>query len=136
MVQARADHLDRQHAVDKLYTCADCGTCQSHCVTDQPLPAAVALARAEVAEQGLAPAALYPLNEAIGHWGNPCTRRKSLKQLREPVTSPLFVGDDGPYLWPEGSQAALTLLHTVGIDPVLIGAGRNSGYLPSSLGFP
>ncbi len=29
-------------AVDKLYTCADCGTCQSHCVTDQPLPAAIA----------------------------------------------------------------------------------------------
>ena len=122
-------------AVDKLYTCADCGTCQSHCVTDQPLPSAIALARAEVAELGLAPANLYSLNEAISRWGNPYAESEP-----EAVTGigevALFVGDDARYLWPDGLQAALTLLHAVGVDPVLIGAGRNSGYLPSSLGFP
>ena len=122
-------------AVDKLYTCADCGTCQSHCVTDQPLPAAIALARAEVAEQGLAPAALYPLNEAISRWGNPYAQKEP-EAVAGSGEVALFVGDDAPYLWPEGLQAALTLLRAVGIDPVLIGAGRNSGYLPSSLGFP
>lgn len=122
-------------AVDKLYTCADCGTCQSHCVTDQPLPAAIALARAEVAELGLAPVNLYPLNEAISRWGNPYaeTEPNAVAGIGEVA---LFVGDESRYLWPAALQAALTLLRAVGIDPALIGAGRNSGYLPSSLGFP
>lgn len=122
-------------AVDKLYTCADCGTCQSHCVTDQPLPSAIALARAEVAELGLAPASLYPLNEAVSRWGNPYAEKEP-EVVAGVGEFALFVGDDAPYLWPDGLQAALTLLRAVGIDPTLVGAGRNSGYLPSSLGFP
>ena len=32
---------------DLLYRCADCGLCQSFCVTDQPLPYAIVAARAE-----------------------------------------------------------------------------------------
>ena len=28
-------------AADVLYACADCGLCQAHCVTDQPLPDAI-----------------------------------------------------------------------------------------------
>ena len=33
---------------DVLYQCADCGLCRTHCITDRPLPEAIALARAEV----------------------------------------------------------------------------------------
>jgi Fe-S oxidoreductase len=48
----------------------------------------------------------------------------------------LFVGDDAQYLGQEALQAALKLLEAVGVEPVLIGVGRNNGYLASSLGFP
>src|SRR4029450_2723851 len=37
---------------DRLYQCADCGLCQSFCVTDQPLPDAIVAARAEVMAGG------------------------------------------------------------------------------------
>jgi Fe-S oxidoreductase len=124
-------------SVDKLYSCADCGLCRSHCVTDQPLPDAIAAARAEVAAQGLAPASLYAINEALLAWGNPY-------QPVEPqgpggqgdANAALFVGDEARYLWPGALEAALALLKAVGVEPVLIGAGRNNGYIASSLGFP
>jgi Fe-S oxidoreductase len=48
----------------------------------------------------------------------------------------LFVGDEAVYLWPSALDAALALLKAVGVEPVLIGAGRNNGYIASSLGFP
>ena len=41
-----------------MYACADCGLCQTHCVTDQPLPDAIAAARAEIVRHGKAPAAV------------------------------------------------------------------------------
>ncbi|MCB9154696.1 MAG: (Fe-S)-binding protein [Caldilineae bacterium] len=122
-------------AVDKLYSCADCGTCQSHCVTDQPLPAAIAEARADVAAAGLAPAHVVALNQTIERWGNPY-REQEPEAVSGTGDVALFVGDEALYLWPDGLQAALSLLRAAGIDPVLIGAGRNSGYIPSSLGFP
>src|SRR5262245_26975030 len=46
-------------SVSVLYACADCGLCQAHCATDQPLPDAIAQARAEVVAAGKAPAAVY-----------------------------------------------------------------------------
>ena len=122
-------------SVNKLFSCADCGLCRSHCVTDQPLPDAIAAARAEVAAQGLAPASLYPINEALLRWGNPY-------QPAEPQgpggqgEMALFVGDEAHYLWPGALEAALPLLKAVGVEPVLIGAGRSNGYIASSLGFP
>ncbi len=122
-------------SVDKLYSCADCGLCRSHCVTDQPLPDAIAAARAEVAAQGLAPASLYPLNEALLRWGNPYQPVEPLAPGGQGEVA-LFVGDEAAYLWPGALAAALTLLKAVGIEPVLIGAGRNNGYIASSLGFP
>lgn len=122
-------------SVDKLYSCADCGACQSHCVTDQPLPAAIALARAEVVAAGLTPARLVALNDAIDRWGNPYAQAGPEAVVGTGEVA-LFVGDEARYLWPAALQAALKLLRAVGVDPALVGVGRNSGYLPSSLGFP
>lgn len=122
-------------AVDKLFNCADCGTCRSHCVTDQPLPEAIAAARAEVAAQGLAPASLYAIDEALLRWGNPYQPVEPQPPSGSGDVA-LFVGDEAHYLWPAALEAALTLLTAVGVEPVLIGVGRNSGYVASSLGFP
>jgi Fe-S oxidoreductase len=123
-------------SIDKLFSCADCGLCRSHCVTDQPLPDAIAAARAEVAAQGLAPASLYPLNEALLRWGNPYQPAEPQGAGAGQGEVALFVGDEAHYLWPSALEATLILLKAVGVEPVLIGAGRNNGYLPSSLGFP
>jgi Fe-S oxidoreductase len=122
-------------AVDKLYNCADCGTCRSHCVTDQPLPEAIAAARAEVVAKQLAPAAVYAIDESIRQWGNPYQPAAS-QPVQAKGAVALFVGDEAAYLWPAALEAALVLLKAAGVDPVLFGAGRNSGYVSSSLGFP
>jgi len=121
--------------VDVLYSCADCGTCRAHCVTDQALPDAIATTRAEVAAQNLAPAAAYKVHRALQEWSNPYE-----KQVPETVNGQaeiaLFVGDDAKYLRPTALESALKLLEAAGVKPVLIGIGRSSGYLASSLGFP
>lgn len=122
-------------SVEKLFSCADCGACRAHCVTDQPLPNAIAAARAAVVEQNLAPATVVAAGEALAQWGNPY---KPIKP--QPATGTgevaLFVGDEAAYLWPEVLPAVLKLLAATGVTPVLIGAGRNNGYLATSLGFP
>ncbi len=100
-------------SVDKLFSCADCGLCRSHCVTDQPLPDAIAAARAEVAAQGLAPADLYPLNEALLRWGNPYQPAEPQAPSGQGDVA-LFVGDEAVYLWPSALDAALALLKAVG----------------------
>lgn len=124
-----------QDTLSVLYSCADCGTCRAHCVTDQALPDAIAATRAEVAAQNLAPAAVYEVHKALQEWSNPYE-----KQVPEIVKGQaeiaLFVGDDAKYLWPAALESALKLLETVGVKPVLIGVGRSNGYLASSLGFP
>ncbi len=121
--------------VDALYSCADCGNCRAHCVFDQPLPDAIAAARAEVAAQNLAPAVVYEFDEMFKQWGNPYQ-----PQAPEPASHQgdvaLFVGDESLYLWPSALEAALKLLKAIGIEPVLVGSGRSNGYLASSLGLP
>jgi len=121
--------------VDVLYSCADCGNCRAHCVFDQPLPDAIAAARAEVAAQNLALPVVYELDEMFKKWGNPYQ-----PQAPEPPSGKgdvaLFVGDEARYLWPSALDAALSLLRAVGVEPVLIGAGRSNGFLASSLGLP
>ena len=125
-----------QDTLDVVYSCADCGTCRAHCVTDQVLPDAIAATRAEVTTQDLAPAAVYEVHQVLQEWSNPyaCGR-----QAPETVTGQaeiaLFVGDDARYLWPAALESALKLLETAGVRPVLIGVGRSNGYLASSLGF-
>ena len=122
-----------EETVGNLYSCADCGLCRAHCVTDQPLPDAIAAARAEVVAQDLAPERVYELDRALKEWGNPF-EQKAPKQVTEQGAVALFVGDDACYLWPSALEAALKLLEAAGVKPVLIGVGRNSGYLASSLG--
>lgn len=60
-----------EETVQALYSCSDCGTCRAHCVTDQPLPEAIAAARADVAARDLAPAVVYETHRALKEWGNP-----------------------------------------------------------------
>jgi Fe-S oxidoreductase len=121
--------------VEALYSCADCGTCRAHCVTDQPLPAAIAAARADVAAADMAPATVYETHATLAKWDNPFG-----KAAPEPAAGTgevaLFVGDEAHFLDPEGVDAAVRLLRAAGVEPVLIGVGRNNGYLAISLGFP
>lgn len=121
--------------VEALYTAPDGGNSRAHCVTDQPLPAAIAAARAEVVEEGLAPAAAYEVNRALEAWGNPY-RESAPEPADGEGDVALFVGDEARYLWPEALEAARRVLATLDLDPVMIGIGRNNGYLASSLGFP
>jgi Fe-S oxidoreductase len=116
-----------------LYSCADCGLCRAHCVTDQPLPEAIAAARAEVVAQALAPAVVYELDNALKTWGNPFEEREPEAATAKGEVA-LFVGDAARYAWPSALEAALTLLKAAGVEPVLVGVGRNNGYLASSLG--
>lgn len=124
-----------QDTVDVLYSCADCGTCRAHCVTDQPLPDAIVATRAEVAAQNLAPAAAYEVHQALQEWGNPYEKLRPA-MVKGQAEIALFVGDDAKYLWPAALESALQLLEAANVKPVLIGLGRNNGYLSSSLGFP
>jgi Fe-S oxidoreductase len=121
--------------ITALYQCADCGTCRAHCVTDQPLPEAIAEARAEVVAAGLAPVAVLDVAAKLATFGNPYVEQAPAPPLGEgPVA--LFVGDEVAYRWPAALDAALKLLAALDIRPALIGRGRNNGYLASSLGFP
>lgn len=122
-----------EDTIDVLYSCADCGSCRAHCVTDQPLPDAIAAARAQVVEQNLAPTAVYEVNATLQEWGNPFEKKKP-EHVTEKGEIALFVGDDARYVWPSVLEAALTLLRAAGVEPVLVGVGRNNGYLAASLG--
>lgn len=119
--------------VNVMYSCADCGACQSHCVTDQPLPDAIAAVRANLVRDGLAPQVVNELKEHLQQWGNPYEDKKPNASGGTGEFA-LFVGDAAQYVWDSAVPAVLTLLSAIGIEPVLIGRGRNSGYLASSLG--
>jgi Fe-S oxidoreductase len=121
--------------VDVLYSCADCGLCRANCVTDQPLPNAIAAARAEVTARQLAPATVYEIGEMLKRYENPHIQQIP-PRLAKTGRVALFVGDDARYRWPSGVAAAQTLIWATGVEPVEIGIGRNNGYLASSLGFP
>lgn len=124
-----------EEAADVIYSCADCGNCRSHCVTDQPLPTAIAAARAELVQRDLAPTVVYEIDANLQEWGNPYEKHAPQSVSAQGDVA-LFVGDEARYLWPSVLEAALNLLEKVGVEPVLIGVGRNNGYLASSLGLP
>lgn len=124
-----------EETVDALYSCADCGNCRTHCVTSQPLPEAIAAARAEVVERQAAPPIVYELEARLREWENPHVREKP-DPSDDKADVALFVGDDVHFLRPSVLEAALKLLAAVGVEPALIGKGRNTGYLASSLGLP
>ena len=124
-----------EDAVDALYQCADCGSCRTHCVSSQPLPDAIVAARAEVVLKDVAPSAVYEIGRLLRTWENPYAQKQP-DPADDPAEAALFVGDDTRFLRPTLLEAALKLLHFVGIKPALIGKGRNSGLLASSLGLP
>ncbi len=120
-------------SLDVLYAEPDGGNCRAHCVTDQPLPAAIAAIRAEVAKDGLAPVAIKQIHDRI-------QTNHSVFGSYQPTASQgkwgLFVGDAGFNLAPKTMQAALELVTACGIDAVPIGRGLDSGFIPCSLGYP
>lgn len=123
--------------IDVLYSAVDGGNSRAHCVTDQPLPAALAAARNELAEAGLAPPEAYRLNAALQTWGNAYVERKPPAATTDaaPATDALFAGDEATYLWPSALPAALRLLAAVGAQPAVFGHGRSNGFFANSLGF-
>ena len=122
-----------EQTVAALYKCADCGNCRSHCVYSNPLPEGIAAARALVAGQGLAPRIVYEIGELLREWQNPYARR-SPEPARGTGDIALFIGDEAHFLRPSLVDATLALLREVEVEPVLIGRGRNTGFLASSLG--
>jgi len=116
-----------------LYAEPDGGNCRAHCVTDQPLPAAIAAIRAEVAAQGMAPSAVSRVNDRV-------LEKHSVFGDYKPAISQgewgLFVGAAGFNLSLGTMQAALQLMAVSGIDAVPIGCGLDSGFIPCSLGYP
>jgi Fe-S oxidoreductase len=120
--------------VDVMFSCADCGVCKSHCVTDQPLPDAIAAVRARLVDQDLGLPSLADLKSRFEKWEN-LYAETSPEAATGTGDVALFVGDAAAHRSPETRDAALALLKAIGIEPVLIGVGRNNGYLASSLGF-
>ncbi len=117
-------------AVDTLYQCADCGLCEAHCVTDQPLPAAIVAARAEVVRLGMMPASVRNVDEALRTDDG---RRQTVRPASDGTADGasrsavrgLFVGS----LPLDVVVAAQKLLNAMPL-----GVGRSSGYLPYTLG--
>ncbi len=120
-------------ALQVLYAEPDGGNCRAHCVTDQPLPAAIAAIRAEVAAEGLAPSEVSQVNDQI-------LSNQSIFGSYKPTSVQgewgLFVGDAGFNLSSSTMQAALQLLSICGIEAVPVGCGLDSGFIPCSLGYP
>jgi len=121
--------------IDVLYSAPDHGNSRAHCVTDQPLPEAIAAVRAEIVSQQLAPAVVYELDERLREYGTPFAQRKPGVVPKQGDVA-LFVGDEAQYLWPKTLSVVSDMLVSIGMNPVMIGLGRNNGYLPSSLGLP
>ncbi len=121
--------------VDVIYSCADCGLCQAHCATDQPLPDAIAAARAAIVAAGAAPAVAASLHANLARWGNPYAETgERPAPARGDVA--LFAGDSGLAAGRATLDAVLSLLQRVGVTPVVIGQGRSTGHLASTLGYP
>jgi Fe-S oxidoreductase len=121
--------------VDVIYSEPDGGNCRAHCVFDQPLPAAIAAVRADLTAQNLAPPVVYDVMQKLEQHGTPFAEQ-SPQAAGEQAQAALFAGDEALYLWPTALPAAQKLLAAVGVQPTLIGKGRNNGLLATSLGFP
>lgn len=122
-----------EETVGVIYSEPDGGNCRAHCVFDQPHPAAVAAVRVGLVEQRLAPAAVYEVDDALNEWHTPFAEVGAEASDGQGDVA-LFVGDEAKHLWPDILPAVLVLLKAVGVEPVLIGNGRNSGFLATSLG--
>ena len=122
-----------QEIIDVLYSDPDGGNSRAHCVTDQPLPDAIALIRGEIVKKNLAPKVVYELDNSFRTWKTPF-KDKEPEDNSGIGKDALFVGDEAQYLWPDTVPYAIKMLDACSVDPILIGAGHNSGFLASSLG--
>jgi Fe-S oxidoreductase len=119
---------------DRLYQCADCGLCQSFCVTDQPLPDAIVAARAEVVAAGRAPVRVAEVDAALRTWGNTYGIVAPAPEATEWGETALLVGSTAFHREWESVQAARLLLERAGLEHALAAVGRSSGYLAYTLG--
>lgn len=123
-----------EESVNVIYSDVDGGNARAHCVTNKPFSEGVAAVKAEVATRGLAPQSVYDVYKKLLEHHSPYgTERLEFSQQKSDVA--LFVGDEAHYLWLSAVDATLKLLEAVGYKPTLIGRGRSSGFLASSLGF-
>ncbi len=122
-----------EDSVSAMYAAPDNGNSRAHCVTDQPLPEIIAAVRADLVQKKLAPEVVYELEKKFKKWGNPYEEKEPQASKGKGDVA-LFVGDEAKYLWPDALDATSKLLAALDVDPVLIGVGRNNGYLASSLG--
>lgn len=118
---------------DTLYMCAQCGLCYANCVTDQPLPSAIAAARAHVVTAGLAPEAVAQVDARLRQWGNPFREAEPLPAVGT-APAALFVGAAAQHLRPGTLAAARRLLDALGVAYVPVAQGLSSAYLPFALG--
>ena len=122
-----------EETVSVLYAEPDAGNCRAHCVTDQPLPAAIAAVRAQVAAQGLAPPVAYDLQERLKNTQSLFGEYVPTEKTGDIA---LFIGDEAHNLWPATTANAMKLLRAMNVDAVPVGMGLSSGYMACSLGFP
>lgn len=115
-----------------MYACADCGLCQAHCVTDQPLPQAINDARVDLASSGLAPAVVYEIERRLTADGG--LRGVAKQSAPRAGSVALFLGDTVTDETFAMVAAVTTLLNAIGISPVPLSDGRSSGLLASTLG--
>jgi Fe-S oxidoreductase len=119
--------------VEALYACADCGMCQTHCVTDQPLPEAIVGARAAVVASGLAPKAVYDLRATLDERASAYEPIEAVEEhARGPIG--LYVNDAVAARGSRSVRAARRLLAAAGIETVPVAAGRSNGLVASALG--
>lgn len=121
--------------VGVIYGEPDDGNARAHCVFDNPHHEAVAALRAQLVVADLAPAAAYAVRDALDKWQTPFAEQPPEAAQGTGATA-LFVGDEAAYLWPDLLDGVLKLLKATGVEPVLIGFGRNNALLATSLGFP
>ncbi len=121
--------------VDAMYGCADCGLCQAHCATGQPLPDAIAAARAAIVAAGLAPAAVVTLHDRIARGHSDADLPPAARPAATTADTALFVGE-GAVAGDDTVSAVVRLLDAAGHRVVLVAEGRPNGHLASSLGYP
>lgn len=121
--------------VNIMFSEVDGGNSRAHCVFSQPFEESVAAMRARLITNGLAPDSAVSAGQRLVTYSNPYAEQAP-EDAKGTGEVALFVGDAAPYLWPAAVPAVLALLQAAGIEPVLVGNGRNSGLLAHSLGYP
>ncbi len=124
-----------EETVNIMFSEVDGGNSRAHCVFSQPFEESIAAMRARLVEAGFAPDGVLAAQHQLVTYQNPYEPQSPAPSSTEGEVA-LFVGDAAAYLWPSAVPAALSLLQKAGLDPVLVGSGRNNGLIAHSLGYP